>query len=114
MSVLPIAAATPAWSAAQVGDASPTSATSPTAATGAGSVSGSGDSFSDMLGNAIDSVNSTQTSADSMATQAASGSLTNVADYMVTAEEANIQTELTSAVRNSALQSFQQIMGMQL
>jgi flagellar hook-basal body complex protein FliE len=33
---------------------------------------------------------------------------------MVAANEANLQTQLTSAVRNSALQSFQSIMGMQL
>jgi flagellar hook-basal body complex protein FliE len=33
---------------------------------------------------------------------------------MVAAEEANIQTQLTAAVRNNALQAFQQIMGMQL
>ena len=67
-----------------------------------------------MLGNALDSVQSTQANADNLATQAATGGLTNVTDYMVAAEQANIQTQLTSAVRNNALQAFQQIMGMQL
>ena len=75
---------------------------------------GGGDSFANVLGNAIDGVQSTQANADNLATQAATGGLTNVSDYMVAADEANIQTQLTSAVRNNALQSFQQIMGMQL
>jgi len=96
----------------------PTPATGATsgagAAGGAAGVGGAGDSFADVLGNALDGVQATQTSADSLATQAATGSLTNVADYMTAAEEANISTQLTSAVRNSALQAFQSIMGMQL
>ena len=101
----------PAAETTQVGLAEPTSPTSPTAPVGgagaAGGASGGGDSFANVLGNAIDSLSATQTNADNLATQAATGGLTNVADYMVAANEANIQTQLTSAVRNSALQSFQ-------
>ena len=122
MSIIPVTAASAAvWPAAetsQVGIAQPTSPTSPTApiggtggATGAG---GTGDSFANILGNAINGVQSVQANADNLATQAATGSLTNVSDYMVAAEEANIQTQLTTAVRNNALQAFQQIMGMQI
>ncbi len=81
---------------------------------GATGASGAGDSFANVLGNAINGVQSVQANADNMATQAATGGLTNVSDYMVAAEEANIQTQLTAAVRNNALQAFQQIMGMQL
>jgi flagellar hook-basal body complex protein FliE len=122
MSVMPVGAAAgaafPSAGASQVGApglTQPTAATAPTStAGGAGGVSSAGDSFGDMLGNAIDNVQATQSSADSLANQAATGSLTNVADYMTTAEEANIQTQLTAAVRNSALQAFQTIMGMQL
>lgn len=118
MSVVPIggAAATQVWPAAngsEVGATSPTAPTSPLGEAG-GAASTSGDNFANLLGNALDNVQSTQAAADNMATQAATGSLTNVADYMVTAEEANIQTQLTAAVRNNALQAFQQIMGMQL
>ena len=100
-----------------MGLAGPTAPTSPTAAFGAegtSAASGTGDSFANVLGNAVDGVQSTQANADNLATQAATGSLTNVSDYMVAAEEANIQTQLTAAVRNNALQAFQQIMGMQL
>jgi flagellar hook-basal body complex protein FliE len=93
-----------------------TSATSPTAGTGtaSGTASIGDDSFANVLGNAIDSVQGAQSNADDMATQAATGSLTNVSDYMVAAEEANLDTSLTVAVRNNALQAFQQIMGMAL
>jgi flagellar hook-basal body complex protein FliE len=122
MSVMPVGAAAgaafPTTEAPGVGAAGLTQPTAATAATstlgGAGPASGAGDSFADMLGSAIDNVQATQSSADSLANQAATGSLTNVADYMTTAEEANIQTQLTAAVRNSAVQAFQSIMGMQL
>ena len=120
MSVLPIgtaASTSQVWPAADAMGAGATAPTSPTAPLGGGGAAGAapgGDSFASVLGNALDGVQSTQAAADNMATQAATGSLTNVADYMVTAEEANIQTQLTSAVRNNALQAFQQIMGMQL
>jgi flagellar hook-basal body complex protein FliE len=121
MSVFPVGAAAsamfPSTDPAAAGVTQPTAATAPTSSLGAGGVGGAnggGDSFASMLGGALDSVNATQASADSLATQAATGSLTNVADYMTTAEEANIQTQLTAAVRNSALQAFQSIMGMQL
>jgi flagellar hook-basal body complex protein FliE len=123
MSILPVGAATaslwPSPETTQVGLTEPTSPTSPTTSIGgAGAASGasgaSGDGFSNVLGNALDSLSATQANADNLATQAATGGLTNVADYMVAANEANIQTQLTSAVRNSALQSFQEIMGMQL
>jgi flagellar hook-basal body complex protein FliE len=122
MSVMPVGAAAgaafPTTEASGVGAAGltqPTGATAPTStAGGAGAASGAGDSFANMLGSAIDNVQATQSSADSLANQAATGSLTNVADYMTTAEEANIQTQLTAAVRNSAVQAFQSIMGMQL
>jgi flagellar hook-basal body complex protein FliE len=124
MSIIPVSASSaalfPTTETSQVGLAGPTAPTSPTAplgatgASGAGGAGGTGDSFANILGNAIDGVQSSQANADNLATQAATGSLTNVSDYMVAAEEANIQTQLTAAVRNNALQAFQQIMGMQV
>ena len=92
----------------------PTQPTAPTAPTGLAASGASDGGFAGILGSAIDGIQATQESADSLATQAATGSLTNVADYMVAAEEANLDTGLTVAVRNNALQAFQQIMGMQL
>ena len=121
MSIIPVSAASgalfPAADASQVGTAGiagPTAPTTPTAPLGGADGASSGDSFANVLGNAIDGMQSAQANADNLATQAATGSLTNVSDYMVAADEANIQTQLTAAVRNNALQAFQQIMGMQL
>ena len=91
----------------------PTQPTAPTAPAGAAGGASQG-GFAGLLGSAIDGVQAAQQSADDLATQAATGSLTNVADYMVAAEQANLDTGLTVAVRNNALQAFQQIMGMQL
>ncbi|HMK95963.1 MAG TPA: flagellar hook-basal body complex protein FliE [Acidimicrobiales bacterium] len=118
MSVLPVGATAGAmWPGTpQVQGPGLTQATAPTAPTappGTSAADGGG-SFANLLGATLDNLQSTQAAADNMATQAATGSLTNVADYMVTAEEANIQTQLTAAVRNNALQAFQQIMGMSL
>ncbi len=53
-----------------------------------------------------------QTNADSLAVQAATGDLTNVHDYMIAATEASLATELTVAVRNKAVEAFNQIMNM--
>lgn len=110
MSVLPV-------SALGAGAIAPTSPTAPTAATGqanGATGAGVGGNFANVLGDAISSIQSSQASADNLATQAATGSLTNVSDYMVAANEANLETQLTVAVRNNALQAFQQVMGMQL
>jgi flagellar hook-basal body complex protein FliE len=117
MSVLPVAAsaATSLWPATETSQVGATSPTSPTAPTGqAGSAGGADGGFAGTLGNVLDSLSATQATADNLATQAATGSLTNVADYMTAAEDANIQTQLTAAVRNNALQAFQSIMGMAL
>jgi flagellar hook-basal body complex protein FliE len=111
MSILPVGLTQPA-AVSQVMSATPTAPTSPTPGTGS-PTSGSND-FANTLTNALDSLSTTQANADNLATQAATGSLTNVADYMVAAEQANIQTQLTAAVKTNALQAFQQIMGMQL
>ncbi|MGO9659386.1 MAG: flagellar hook-basal body complex protein FliE [Acidimicrobiales bacterium] len=123
MSIIPVSAASgalfPAADSSAVGTAGiagPTAPTTPTAPLGGpdGAAGAGGNSFANVLGNAIDGMQSAQANADNLATQAATGSLTNVSDYMVAADEANIQTQLTAAVRNNALQAFQQIMGMQL
>lgn len=113
MSILPVGLVPPA-SVTTALSGTPTAPTAPTAATGANSASGASGSFSGALSNALNTLTTTQTNADNLATQAATGTLTNVADYLVAAEQANVQTQLTAAVKTNALQAFQQIMGMQL
>ena len=71
-----------------------------------------GNGFGDMVGKAINSLESTQSNADNLATQAATGQLQDVQQYMVASTEANLSTELTVAVRNKAVDAFNEIMRM--
>src|SRR5690242_9249573 len=68
--------------------------------------------FGDALAGALDQVNAAQNSADSLATKAATGDLTDVHDYMIAATEASLSTEMTVAIRDKAVDAFNQIMGM--
>ena len=65
------------------------------------------------LAKALDGLQATQTKADDLAVQAATGDLTDVHDYMIAATEASLATELTVAVRNKAVEAFNEIMRMQ-
>jgi flagellar hook-basal body complex protein FliE len=68
--------------------------------------------FGQTLTKALDGLQSSQTSADNLAVKAATGDLTNVHDYMIAATEASLATQLTVAVRNKAVEAFNQIMNM--
>ena len=46
------------------------------------------------------------------AVKAATGDLNAIHDYTITATEASVATQLTTAVRNKALEAFQEIMRM--
>ena len=81
------------------------------AAGAAGAVSGT-QGFGQSLVKALDGLQAAQTKADGLAVHAATGDLTNVHDYMIAATEASLATELTVAVRNKAVESFNQIMNM--
>ena len=80
----------------------------------AGGVQGTGKGFGDMVSKAIDNVQQTQATADDLATKAATGDLTDVHDYMLAATQASVTTELTVAVRNKAVEAFNDIMRMQI
>jgi len=69
-------------------------------------------SFGQTLNQALDSLSGAQAKADNLAIQASTGNLTNVHDYMIAATEASLATQLTVAVRNKAVESFNQIMNM--
>jgi flagellar hook-basal body complex protein FliE len=91
--------------------------TEPTAsvagAAGAGGVAGpSGPNFGDMLAGGLDKLQSVHDRADSLAVQAATGDLSNLHDYTIAATEAAVTTQLTTAVRNKALEAFNEIMRM--
>ena len=78
----------------------------------AGSSSKSGSDFGSMVSKALDSMNDSQIKADQMARDAATGNLQNVSDYMIAANQAELTTQLTVAVRNKAVDAFNQIMEM--
>ena len=69
--------------------------------------------FSSMLANGLDSLQKTQATADELGTQAATGQLTDPAQYMIASTQAQLTTELTVALRNKAVDAFNEIMRMQ-
>ena len=72
-----------------------------------------GANFSTMLANGLESLQQTQATADELATQAATGQLTDPAQYMIASTQAQVTTELTVALRNKAVDAFNEIMRMQ-
>lgn len=75
---------------------------------------GTGGSFSDMVIDGLDRLESVQNKADGLAVQAASGDLDNIHDYTIAAAEAQVTTQLTVALRNKAVEAFTEIMRMQV
>jgi flagellar hook-basal body complex protein FliE len=74
---------------------------------------GTNPSFSAQLANGLTALQQSQTHADDLAAQAATGDLLDVHDYMIAATEASIATQLTVAIRNKAVDAFNEIMRMQ-
>ncbi|MBT0771417.1 flagellar hook-basal body complex protein FliE [Kineosporia sp. J2-2] len=72
------------------------------------------DSFGSMLGQGLQKVENLDTTAQTKAINAATGDLDDVHDYVIAAVQAQTAVELTTTLRNKALESFQQIIGMQL
>ncbi|MGY1639875.1 flagellar hook-basal body complex protein FliE [Geodermatophilus sp. SYSU D00703] len=85
-----------------------TAAAEPTAGTSA--ISGAG--FADVLTSALDQVRSAQSASDALATQAATGDLRDVHDYMIAANEAKLATDMVVTIKNKAVEAFTEIMRM--
>ncbi len=85
----------------------------PTAKT-AGLEAAGGAGFGDMVAKALSNVQNTHAGADALAQSAATGGGADVHDYMIAATQANLATELTVAVRNKAVEAFNEIMRMQI
>jgi flagellar hook-basal body complex protein FliE len=73
-----------------------------------------GTDFAGSIGNALQQVGTLDRTASTKAVQAATGDLTDVHDYVIAATEAQTATELTTTVRNKALEAFNEIMRMSL
>lgn len=75
---------------------------------------GGGKDFGNAIAGALDNLGSIQAKADQLGVQAATGQLTDVHDYLIAATQASLATEMTMAVRNKALESFNSIMQMNI
>ncbi|WP_028643261.1 flagellar hook-basal body complex protein FliE [Nocardioides sp. URHA0020] len=87
-------------------------ADSVTATAGTKGASGTSSAFGDLLVDGLDRIEAVQDKSDKLAVQAATGDLNDIHDYTVAATEASVTSQLTVAVRNRALEAFNEIMRM--
>jgi flagellar hook-basal body complex protein FliE len=82
----------------------------------AGSVQGSGgaSSFVNLLDNAVQEVNGKMTAADVQETKMMTGDSANLHQTMISMQEANVALSLMVAVRNKLVESYQELMRMQV
>lgn len=80
----------------------------------AGAAPDAAESFGSLVANGIENVNQSQQTADGLARAASTGDLTDLHDYMIASTQAQLTTELTVNVRNKAVESFNEIMRMQI
>jgi flagellar hook-basal body complex protein FliE len=73
-----------------------------------------GDGFGEMLAKGIQNAEGLQADASSKASLLATGQLTDIHDYTTAAAKASLGVQLTVALRNKAIESYQEIMRMQL
>ena len=70
------------------------------------------DGFASILASSFDKLQGTQATADTLATQAATGDLKDVHDYMIASTEASLATEMVVTIKNKAVEAFNEIMRM--
>ncbi|MGZ4032138.1 MAG: flagellar hook-basal body complex protein FliE [Tumebacillaceae bacterium] len=73
-----------------------------------------GASFSDYLNSALEQVNNDQIASDKMTESLATGQAPDLHTVMITTEKAQLSFELAVQIRNKALESYQEIMRMQM
>ncbi len=71
-----------------------------------------GDGFASVLVASFDQLQNTQRTADGFATQAATGDLRDVHDYMIASTKASLATEMVVTIKNKAVEAFNEIMRM--
>lgn len=80
-------------------------------ASSAAGAPGGPDAFSNVIGNAVDALQQAQSTASSYEAAAAAGQ-GNLADTMIAASQASLDTEVTSDLLTKAVGSYNSIMGM--
>jgi flagellar hook-basal body complex protein FliE len=86
----------------------------PTSPSEAGSVQPAGESFANVLGRMVGEVNGRQLAANDAVAALQSGQNTSLHQAVIAMEEANISFQLMVEVRNKLLDSYQELMRMQI
>lgn len=73
----------------------------------------SGTDFAGILSKGLESVQTAQSKASDLSVQVANGTLADPAQYTMASTEAALGLQLTMAIRNKAVEAFQEIMRMQ-
>jgi flagellar hook-basal body complex protein FliE len=100
-----------AASAASAASGAASGAAAPGTGAAEATTGASSSSFSDVLGNALDSLDSSQQAATNLSLQAATGNA-SIADVTVASTNADLETQLVTAVRDKAVTAFNSIMDM--
>ena len=74
----------------------------------------SGVDFGNLVLDGVDRLEQVQKQTDSLAVKAATGDLQSIHDYTIAASEAAVTTQVTVALRNKAVEAFNEIMRMQV
>ena len=102
---------------AELAAADPDAATEVGIGTGSpatGSFPNSGVSFKDSIKDAVSQVNDLQKTADTFATQLATGDLEDIHKAMIAMQKAKLAFDFTVQVRNKVIEAYQEIMRMQV
>jgi flagellar hook-basal body complex protein FliE len=70
------------------------------------------DGFASVLAATFDKLQGTQSAADALGAQAATGDLKDVHDYIIARTEASLATEMVVTFKNKAVEAFNEIMRM--
>jgi flagellar hook-basal body complex protein FliE len=70
--------------------------------------------FGQAIAGSLESLQQSQSTADQVSKAAATGEAVSVEQHMIALTEAQLATQLTVAVRNKAVEAFNEIMRMQL
>ncbi|ATE53924.1 MULTISPECIES: flagellar hook-basal body complex protein FliE [Actinosynnema] len=95
------------------GSPTPPAVVAPISATGADPATAAGSASGSLFSGVLDGIQQAQAKSDSLAVQAATGTLNDVHDYLAASTEAGLRVQMTVAIRNKAVEAFNEIMRLQ-